>query len=236
MTGYLQRLATAAATSSIHPVVRPMFLNAAPEPAPEEVDRVAPPDPRASERRSGVATTDPLPAARMDATSPPLQRRSPIPMPAARIEPSPQPSAAHAPGNVDSAQAGSGREIATTDHGGAPTRLGATSTEREREPEQPEAPRSAAERAFVPLVGPITRPAARAVPPANQQPPAPRFAAPNLARPAEDARSPDEVQIHIGRIEVTAVQPPPAAPPPTRPRRGAMSLADYLKQRNGRAP
>ena len=46
-------------------------------------------------------------------------------------------------------------------------------------------------------------------------------------------REPDEIQIHIGRIEVTAVQPPaPRAPaPPDK----AISLDAYLERRNGRA-
>jgi hypothetical protein len=44
----------------------------------------------------------------------------------------------------------------------------------------------------------------------------------------------DEIQIHIGRIEVTAVPPPPvkAAPAPTRK---SPSLDEYLKRRPGRA-
>lgn len=47
-------------------------------------------------------------------------------------------------------------------------------------------------------------------------------------------RDPDEIQIHIGRIEVTAVPPPQvkAAPAPTRK---SPSLDEYLKRRPGRA-
>jgi len=41
------------------------------------------------------------------------------------------------------------------------------------------------------------------------------------------------VHIHIGRIEVTAVQAAPPQPP--KPRRAATSLAEYLQRRNGRA-
>jgi hypothetical protein len=46
-------------------------------------------------------------------------------------------------------------------------------------------------------------------------------------------REPDEIQIHIGRIEVTAVQPsaPRAPTPPDK----AISLDAYLERRNGRA-
>jgi hypothetical protein len=44
---------------------------------------------------------------------------------------------------------------------------------------------------------------------------------------------PDDVHIHIGRIEVTAVQATPPHPP--KPRHAATSLTEYLKRRNGRA-
>jgi hypothetical protein len=53
--------------------------------------------------------------------------------------------------------------------------------------------------------------------------------------PSEAARAePDEISIHIGRIEVTAV--PVAAPAPARRReRTGPSLADYLRRRDGRS-
>ena len=43
----------------------------------------------------------------------------------------------------------------------------------------------------------------------------------------------DEIQIHIGRIEVVAV-PPPAPRPAPAPARKGMSLDEYLNRRNGR--
>ena len=46
-------------------------------------------------------------------------------------------------------------------------------------------------------------------------------------------REPDEIQIHIGRIEVVAV--PPARQAPPKPRRGALSLDEFLRRRAGRA-
>jgi hypothetical protein len=46
-------------------------------------------------------------------------------------------------------------------------------------------------------------------------------------------RQPDEIQIHIGRIEVTAVSAP--APRPPRPPDKSVSLDDYLRRRGGRA-
>jgi hypothetical protein len=47
-------------------------------------------------------------------------------------------------------------------------------------------------------------------------------------------REPDEIQIHIGRIEVVAV-PPPAPVREVKPTTKSLSLDDYLKRGNGRA-
>jgi hypothetical protein len=47
---------------------------------------------------------------------------------------------------------------------------------------------------------------------------------------ARSAREPDEVQIHIGRIEVTAVAPLPSNRPPVKPARKSPSLDEYLKR------
>jgi hypothetical protein len=46
----------------------------------------------------------------------------------------------------------------------------------------------------------------------------------------------DDIQIHIGRIEVTAVRPAPASQPAGKTRRAAPSLDEYLRRRDGRAP
>ncbi len=48
------------------------------------------------------------------------------------------------------------------------------------------------------------------------------------------AERPDEIQIHIGRIEVTAVPPAPV-PPAARPATKSVSLDEYLKRRDARA-
>ena len=53
----------------------------------------------------------------------------------------------------------------------------------------------------------------------------------NQQRPPQ--KEPDEIQIHIGRIEVTAVQAPPVVSPPSRQRDPGPSLEEYL-QRRGR--
>ena len=51
---------------------------------------------------------------------------------------------------------------------------------------------------------------------------------------AGEANTSEEIQIHIGRIEVIAV-PPPGTVAPATSRSRATSLDDYLKRRNGRA-
>ncbi|HTT63299.1 MAG TPA: hypothetical protein VMG35_15700 [Bryobacteraceae bacterium] len=49
-------------------------------------------------------------------------------------------------------------------------------------------------------------------------------------RPQDSTRKADEIQIHIGRIEVTAM--PPAPPrPASKPSRASLNLGDYLKGR-----
>jgi hypothetical protein len=55
-----------------------------------------------------------------------------------------------------------------------------------------------------------------------------------FARSAPTEREPDRVQIHIGRIEVTAVPQDPPRPAATRPRK-SLNLGEYLKRRDGRA-
>lgn len=49
-------------------------------------------------------------------------------------------------------------------------------------------------------------------------------------------REPDEINIHIGRIEVTAAQPPPLRPAAPKSHRKAPSLEEYLRRRGGRIP
>ncbi|HEX7362541.1 MAG TPA: hypothetical protein VF283_18770 [Bryobacteraceae bacterium] len=56
---------------------------------------------------------------------------------------------------------------------------------------------------------------------------------PTEGRRTRAGREPDEIQIHIGRIEVTAVQPP-APRAPKGPDKN-ISLDAYLERRNGRA-
>lgn len=53
-------------------------------------------------------------------------------------------------------------------------------------------------------------------------------------RSARAEREPDKVEIHIGRIEVTAVPQETPRPAATRPRK-SLDLGEYLKRRDGRA-
>lgn len=54
------------------------------------------------------------------------------------------------------------------------------------------------------------------------------------AQRAQEQREPDEIEIHIGRIEVTAVPPPAQVRLAARPERKAVNLDEYLKRRHGR--
>jgi hypothetical protein len=57
------------------------------------------------------------------------------------------------------------------------------------------------------------------------------------ASPVAAAAPPaDEIQIHIGRIEITAVAPAPAQRPAVRPNPRGVSLDEYLRHGNERAP
>jgi len=56
----------------------------------------------------------------------------------------------------------------------------------------------------------------------------------SFKRTVRSAREPDEIQIHIGRIEVTAVQPAAPTPGASKPRRSARSLDEYLRRRDGK--
>ena len=73
------------------------------------------------------------------------------------------------------------------------------------------------------------------------QPPAPLGApkrpvsAGGPKRPGTTVGLPDAIQIHIGRIEVTAVQAAAPRPVAARARRSAPTLDEYLRRRDGRA-
>lgn len=54
------------------------------------------------------------------------------------------------------------------------------------------------------------------------------------SRAGKPAREPDEIQIHIGRIEVAALPPAPVRPAP-KPAHKSLDLGAYLKRRGGSA-
>lgn len=66
-------------------------------------------------------------------------------------------------------------------------------------------------------------------------PPAVQLMRDSPPRPAPPAQEPDEIHIHIGRIEVMASAPAPARPAPAKAARKSLTLDEYLKQRHGRA-
>ncbi|MBV9404696.1 MAG: hypothetical protein JOZ48_09110 [Acidobacteriaceae bacterium] len=55
-----------------------------------------------------------------------------------------------------------------------------------------------------------------------------------LSAVAGSDREPDQIEIHIGRIEVTAA-PPPITRPQSKPTRKSPSLEEYLKRGNGQS-
>lgn len=74
-------------------------------------------------------------------------------------------------------------------------------------------------------------------PQVNRQPfagPAQRTAG-ESRRAAEPAREPDEISIHIGRVEVAAVTQPVARPATAAPPRKSINLSEYLRRGSGRA-
>lgn len=87
------------------------------------------------------------------------------------------------------------------------------------------APSGAIPRALAPLVSPATIQVRR-----DGENHGNRDLAPHLR---SSPREPEEIQIHIGRIEVTAA-PPAAARPAAVPNRKSPSLDEYLKRRPGR--
>jgi hypothetical protein len=124
--------------------------------------------------------------------------------------------------------------IYAPEHSGASTALSAQRSGRTDEPSQPPATPPASSSAT-----PLSEPRlAQFMPIATHRElpqPAPSIAkqpSPHLA-PGQKATN-DEIQIHIGRIEVIAMPPPGTAAPAASRSRGT-SLDDYLRRRNGRA-
>jgi hypothetical protein len=133
---------------------------------------------------------------------------------------------------------GKGREPATVDQP-APSRVGPS-----REAARPPRPEHLDEAIVIGVYKPLLPEGARDPEVGSISRDAPSWSLPaaatalrsSLSRPdAGPARHvPDEIQIHIGRIEVTAV-PPAVAPPPPKPAPKSVSLEEYLKRRDRRA-
>jgi hypothetical protein len=93
----------------------------------------------------------------------------------------------------------------------------------------PEAPNAPPHGSNPPALEPLVSPAMTQVRRAGED-----HASRDLApRPRSPAREPEEIQIHIGRIEVTAARPAPARSAPVAARKSP-SLDEYLKRRPGR--
>jgi len=92
---------------------------------------------------------------------------------------------------------------------------------------------TAAQKAFTPLM-PVVAKAVPAAAPLTTQP-LPK-AARKADKPASAAaqRDADDIQIHIGRVEVIAVPPTPAPVAAKAPRKSASSLDEYLRRRDRR--
>jgi hypothetical protein len=229
MKGYLQRLSSRVLDprGPIHPVVGSIF---APAPRVELdagalIDRAAPPaGSAASLDRPAMAAPFPLRGATPEAAVSPRPRPSELPRPTPLVPPNdvraveapaaPWPLASRPPIRAaEFADAPAGR---TPGVGTAPSRIKPApigeivlEADARRPPAPPRAPSG-------PSSGPEREPGALAIPAAPPR------------------REPDEIEIHIGRIEVTAVLPAPP-PPAVRPSRKALNLEAYLKRGRGGA-
>lgn len=228
MSAYLERLAGSARNPStgVAPLVRPPYLTPRiePEPAGSALERLedetAAVSPRTAEDRR--EPREPRVAPRLASTG----RPGPPPPTAAAYDPllaelaAPVAVAAPPPEKRDPPPS----QPVSPDDAKAPP---AVEVDVSSQAETPDARQRA-------LPAPGARPDEIQVR-GGQQDPWPRTSSPSLAPPRPlRARSPgrpapDEIQIHIGRVEVVALAPP--GPPPTPPQRErrALSLDDYLR-------
>jgi hypothetical protein len=233
MSGYLHRLLQTVLNprETVHPRMGSLFAphQSAPDPTTEsfeQAETVATHPTRSDSFPPGEPTETVRHLAQSDES--PLQR------PAAANEPSrlfvsERPADVSLPGD-DKAKPDTFAQAVQT-----PRPRGASRAQRA----VPDSRRDAGIQSYMPLIQP------RPTEPHSTKPDIPQFstevlrtreARANLtaqARPTRAEREPDEVQIHIGRIEVTAVQPP--APRAPKRRETAVSLDAYLERRNGRA-
>jgi hypothetical protein len=231
MTGYLRRLALSAVTpAAVHPLGGSFFSPSEAAPAPE-----------ATATEEQILTT--VPAAPSTVGAPQLSRAAGY---AANVVPvrllPERPLAGDHPDRAaveaEPAPPQPQSPFPSEHDVRAPAAQAVTQSRRDAADARDRNVRSAPpERPFVPLLDlQIGEPAALpelAEPPRSASAPTARRAATDGARrrPHPPSAERDEIEIHIGRIEVTAVQT--AAPQVPTPRRHAPSLDDYLRRRNG---
>jgi hypothetical protein len=237
MTGYLQRLALSAVTpAAIHPV-RGSIFSPSEGAAATEAGRAEEQLPATVSAAPGIAATPQSPSAPGFLTNVTPVRSRPERAPAGDHPDRGAGEAEFAPTHTEPASARQGEVKTSASQGGtrAPHEAAdagerdVTGRDRSALPERPFVPLfevQIGERAALPESTERSRPATASVA---------RRSATDGKR--QDPRPPpaerDEIEIHIGRIEVTAVQAAP--PPPPTPRRHAPSLDDYLRRRNGGA-
>jgi hypothetical protein len=233
MSGYLYRAALSVLNPSttIHPVVRPMFSSVGPPEAPDL--------PTLAEEEAPAQFVPPADGPPVEASPPraaaPPSEAAPEPQ---RVEPAAE-RREPPRGSVQVARPGVPREATAQGEPAAlfPMLAGPETTHGRAGP--PAAPRAGAVATLDPPATEPVIPEPRFVGSlaiANGAPaapaPVPRTTSPS--RRASADREIEDVQIHIGRIEVTAVAAGPARAAAAPPRRKAGSLAEYLRRRDGR--
>ncbi len=215
MSGYLQRIVSNARTPAraIHPILGPLFsATQSAEPfVAEESLLVSPrPDP-VVEPAAGAPPPPELGRLPIRETARAADSKPPHQLPMRSREPNEKPATALLlPGLPDKPDENSLKHS---------------------EPYSPEPEREIAiDYSFTPLIEEGDRPAVPVRIPG--MPGEPRASLPRRSPPPEPER--DEIEIHIGRIEVTAV-PQAVARPAAQPARKSLNLDEYLKRRNRRA-
>jgi hypothetical protein len=239
MSGYLQRLVSSAMDSRQPPAIRPVLgATYAPSSAePVEISEAAEirPGEKAEgreHREDGVATP------REVADAPEVRREMEEPR-TKRIEPEFKPREVFQPLVAQSVMEMERPKVDPV----APTGEGDDAPRREEETAAPIAQDSAEAEgpqvktvtrrviSYRPLVPSMVGDPAAALPGAVK-----RTAKQSLVRSEERAAStPDDIQIHIGRVEVTAVQQTQAPRAPVRPARRSVNLEEYLKRGDRRS-
>ncbi len=224
MSRYLQRIAASVLNpdSAIHPIVRPIFAASWRE---DSLDMPA--------VEESILVTDPRPQA----------RQTPGYQPVAPAAGAQQRAAATTSGetpSVGAAKAASAALVpslapnARSESLAAPEAKAADQANRQAPaPTRTVEPEPASTRhGYVPLVRGNFSPQK----PADPVPVPSRFPNPQRRESLPPSRSGDEVEIHIGRIEITATHPQVSRGVAPKPVRYAQSLDEYLNRRDGRRP